>query len=432
MNIIVSPPNSIRGELITPSDKSISHRSAIFNSISKGISNIKNFSDGDDCISTLKILKKLGVKISKLDQDNSGLSLRIEGIGDNLFPNINLELDAGNSGTTMRLMSGILSSKSKGYMLTGDDSLCSRPMERVISPLNLMGANIKSKNGFPPLHFPSNKQIINGIQYSMPISSAQVKSAIILSALNAKNDTTISQPSLSRDHSERMLTSMGAKIKLTKNFINIKPSLLSSIDLEIPGDISSASYWIIAGLIHRNAELTIKNVGVNPSRIGILNVLKRMNANFSLTNNKIIGNEPVADINVSSSNLIGTIIEGNEIPLLIDEIPIICIAASLAQGETLIKDASELRVKESDRLKAISNVLSKLKVKHINNDDGILIFGSKKLSGGIHQTFGDHRIAMAIGVAGLVSEDSITIKNAEVASISYKNFWSHLKTISEQ
>ncbi|MBM31738.1 MAG: 3-phosphoshikimate 1-carboxyvinyltransferase [Chloroflexi bacterium] len=432
MNITVSPPNTIRGELITPSDKSISHRSVIFNSISKGISNISNFSDGDDCISTLEVLKKLGVKITQSNQNNSGLSLRIEGIGENLFPNNNLELNAGNSGTTIRLMSGILASKSNGYTLTGDISLCSRPMERITSPLNLMGANINSTNGFPPLYFSEKKQILKGIQYSMPISSAQVKSAVILAALNAKSDTAITQPSLSRDHSERMLTSMGAKIKLINNLIHVKPSSLSSIDLEIPGDISSASYWIVAGLIHKNAELTIKNVGVNPSRIGILNVLKRMKANFSLTNNKIIGNEPVADINVSSSELIGTTIEGDEIPLLIDEIPIICIAASLAQGQTLIKDANELRVKESDRLESISNVLSKLNVKHINNNDGILIFGSKKLSGGTHKTFGDHRIAMSIGIAGLVSEDSINIKNAEVASISYKDFWSHLKMISEQ
>jgi 3-phosphoshikimate 1-carboxyvinyltransferase len=427
----VSPPNSIKGELIAPSDKSISHRSAIFNAISEGISYIQNYSDGDDCISTLKLLQKLGINITVLDENESGLSLKIEGIGKELFSNTNLELDSGNSGTTMRLMSGVLSSRSQAYVLTGDNSLCSRPMNRVIKPLNLMGASINANNGYPPLNFPSERQIINGIQYSMPISSAQVKSAIILSGLDALGNTTITQPSLSRDHTERMLISMGANIKSRNNIIDIQPSSLSSIDLNIPGDISSASYWIIAALIHKNASLLIKNVGVNPTRIGILNVLKRMNGNFSLINKRIIGNEPVADISVFSSKLKGTIIQGNEIPLLIDEIPIICIAASLAEGETLVKDASELRVKESDRLKSISNVLTKLKVKHSNNEDGILIYGSNKLVGGDHETFGDHRIAMSIGIAGLVAENTVNINGSEVASVSYKNFWSDLNKISE-
>ena len=429
MNQTVYPPNLIQGEIIAPSDKSISHRAVIFNSIAKGRSFIKNFSDGDDCLSTLNILKELGVNI-KLNNNRKGMvDLKVEGVGKDLFPNKNLVLNAGNSGTTIRLMSGVMSSRSQNYTIMGDPSLSSRPMNRVIKPLNLMGASIKSNKGFTPMNFSEIPRKLNGIEYTMPVASAQVKSAIIIAAIHADSKTTLRQPSLSRDHTELMLNSMGAKIVQQYQTIEIYPSEISSIDLEIPGDISSAAYWIVAGLIHKNSEILIKNVGVNPTRTGVLNVLKRMGGEFELINKRVAYNEPVADILVRNSNLKGTIIKGSEIPILIDEIPILCIAASLAKGETVIKDASELRVKESDRLNSISLLLDCLGVKHENYHDGISIKGSKSLKGGIHETFGDHRIAMAIGIAGLVSENEITIVGSEVTSVSYKDFWTHLKEI---
>ena len=431
MNHTVYPPETIKGELVAPSDKSISHRAAIFASVAKGKSLIKNFSDGDDCLSTLNMLRELGVNIQCRKMKTRGFDLELEGIGIDLFENKNLVLNAGNSGTTIRLMSGIISSRSQNYSIIGDESLSTRPMERIIKPLNLMGASIKSNNGFPPLKFPKKPVKLNGIKYFMPVSSAQVKSAIIIAGLNAVGKTLIKQASLSRDHTERMLISMGAKIVSNFHTIEIQPSEISSIDLEIPGDISSAAFWIVAGLIHKNSEILIRNVGINPTRAGILNVLKRMEGRIQVNNKRVIGNEPVADILVRSSKLKATTIKGDEIPLLIDEIPIISIAASLAEGETVIKDASELRVKESDRITSLSKVLAGLGVKHENYQDGISIRGSKNLKGGLQETFGDHRIAMAIGIAGLVAKEEISIMGADVASVSYKDFWKHLKQISD-
>ena len=414
------------GSITIPSDKSISHRSAILNSVSFGESLISNYSNGNDCLSTLNVLSNLGVKID-IENKNEFLNLRIAGKGYEGLVKPKTTLDAGNSGTTTRLMAGILSSLSFETTIAGDNSLNSRPMKRIIEPLSLMGANIISNDNKAPLTFkPSN---LNGINYDMNISSAQVKSCIMLAGLNTKSKTIIKQPSLSRDHTERMLKGMGANIKTNKLDISIEPSKLNSVDLTIPGDISSASFWMVAAMIHPDSNITLKNVGMNPLRTGIIDVLKKMGGKIIIEEEKIEANEPVANINVRSSNLNGIEISGDIIPKLIDEIPIIIIAASIANGITYIKNAEELRYKETDRLLAMSKFLEKSKIEHTLYDDGIKILGNGQFIGGEFDSYDDHRIAMSVAISSIIAKNKTVIKDHEVASISYKNFYKHLEQL---
>ena len=414
------------GSITIPSDKSISHRSAILNSVSFGESLISNYSNGNDCLSTLNVLSNLGVKID-IENKNEFLNLRIAGKGYEGLVKPKTTLDAGNSGTTTRLMAGILSSLSFETTIAGDNSLNSRPMKRIIEPLSLMGANIISNDNKAPLTFkPSN---LNGINYDMNISSAQVKSCIMLAGLNTKSKTIIKQPSLSRDHTERMLEGMGANIKTNKLDILIEPSKLNSVDLTIPGDISSASFWMVAAMIHPDSNITLKNVGMNPLRTGIIDVLKKMGGKIIIEEEKIEANEPVANINVRSSNLNGIEISGDIIPKLIDEIPIIIIAASIANGITYIKNAEELRYKETDRLLAMSKFLEKSKIEHTLYDDGIKILGNGQFIGGEFDSYDDHRIAMSVAISSLIAKNKTVINDHEVASISYKNFYKHLEQL---
>ena len=414
------------GSITIPSDKSISHRSAILNSIAYGKAEINNYSKGEDCLSTLNVLKNLGVDI-KIDNKKDFLNIKIIGNG---FEGLSMPssiLDVGNSGTTTRLISGILSTLNFDTTLSGDDSLNSRPMKRIIDPLLKMGANISSDNYMAPLSFHPSK--LKGIEFKMNISSAQVKSCIMLAALNSSNKTYIQQPSLSRDHTERMLKGMGAKIKTNKNDIFIEPSKLNSIDLTIPGDISSASFWMVGALIHPDSNLLLKNVGLNDLRTGIIDVLKDMGGDIDIENHRIQANEPVGDIRVKSSKLVGTEISGEIIPRLIDEIPIIIVAASLADGPTIIKNAEELRFKETDRLLAMSKFLDKSNIKHQLKEDGMEINGNSDFIGGEFESFDDHRIAMSIAISSIVAKNNTIINNHEVASISYKNFYKHLELL---
>mgnify|MGYP001309790670 FL=1 len=414
------------GSITIPSDKSISHRSAILNSVSFGESLISNYSNGNDCLSTLNVLSNLGVKID-IENKNEFLNLRIAGKGYEGLVKPKTTLDAGNSGTTTRLMAGILSSLSFETTIAGDNSLNSRPMKRIIEPLSLMGANIISNDNKAPLTFkPSN---LNGINYDMNISSAQVKSCIMLAGLNTKSKTIIKQPSLSRDHTERMLEGMGANIKTNKLDILIEPSKLNSVDLTIPGDISSASFWMVAAMIHPDSNITLKNVGMNPLRTGIIDVLKKMGGKIIIEEERIEANEPVANINVRSSNLNGIEISGDIIPKLIDEIPVIIIAASIANGITYIKNAEELRYKETDRLLAMSKFLEKSKIEHTLYDDGIKILGNGQFIGGEFDSYDDHRIAMSVAISSLIAKNKTVINDHEVASISYKNFYKHLEQL---
>ena len=414
------------GSITIPSDKSISHRSAILNSVAFGEAIISNFSNGNDCLSTLNVLSNLGVQID-IENKNEFLNLRITGNGYEGLTKPDSLLDAGNSGTTTRLMSGILSSLSFETTISGDNSLNSRPMKRIIDPLSLMGAEIISNDNKAPLTFkPSN---LNGINYEMNISSAQVKSCIMLAGLNSHSETVIKQPSLSRDHTERMLEGMGANIKTSKLDIIIEPSKLNSVDLTIPGDVSSASFWMVAALIHPNSNITLKNVGMNPLRTGIIDILKKMGGKIIIEDERIEANEPVANIKVMSSDLNGVEISGEIIPKLIDEIPIIIVAASIANGTTYIKNAEELRYKETDRLLAMSKFLEKSKIEHTLYDDGIKIFGNGQFIGGEFDTYDDHRIAMSVAISSIIAKNKTVINDHEVASISYKNFYKHLEQL---
>ncbi len=425
--IKLSQSNQLSGEILVPSDKSISHSAAILNAIAIGTSHISNYSDGDDCESTLNILTYLGVNIKKTISDNQ-LNLTIEGKGLDGLSEPLVTLDAGHSGTTTRLISGILSAVSFKSQLSGDQFLNKRPMKRIIDPLLSMGANIQSDNFTAPLFFSPSK--LNGIDYQMNIASAQVKSCILIAALYASSPTMISQPALSRDHTERMLESMGAKIEINKLDISLSPGPINSVDIQVPGDISSAAFWIVAALIHPLGNLTLKNVCINKTRRGIIDILLKMGANIKLFNNKIIANEPVCDIQVKHSNLNGVLIEGDLIPFLIDEIPIIIVAAALSQGETIIKDASELRVKETDRLLAMSNFLTISGIKHQLYDDGLKIIGASSLLGGSFKSFDDHRIAMSIAISSIVAKNETIIDDHEVASISYKHFWNDFSSVT--
>ena len=414
------------GSITIPSDKSISHRSAILNAVAFGEARISNFSNGNDCLSTLNVLSNLGVNI-EIENKNEFLNLKIIGNGFEGLTKPKTLLDAGNSGTTTRLMSGILASLNFETTITGDKSLNSRPMKRIIDPLSLMGAKIVSNENKAPLTFKPSQ--LDGINFDMNISSAQVKSCIMLAGLNSQSKTTISQPSLSRDHTERMLKGMNAKIKTNELDIFIEPSKLNSVDLTIPGDISSASFWMVAAMIHPDSNITLKNVGMNPLRTGIIDVLKMMGGEITIEDERIEANEPVANINVRSSNLKGVEISGEIIPKLIDEIPIIIIAASIANGTTIIKNAEELRFKETDRLLAMSKFLKKSKIEHSLYDDGIKISGSGEFIGGEFDAYDDHRIAMSVAISSIIAKNKTIINDHEVASISYKNFYRHLREL---
>ena len=427
---IVSP-NQIDGELIVPGDKSISHRAIIFNSLARDDSIISNISMGRDCLSTITCLKSLGVKFSRLEQGQEPLI--VHGVGDAGLTEPENILNAGNSGTTMRLFGGMLVAQHFLSILTGDTSLRSRPMKRLIDPLRLMGAEIYGRDGdsFAPLVIRGKK--IKGIDYTLPIPSAQIKSAILLAGLFASGSTTIKQPQLSRDHTERLLKQMGAKLETDGVNICLTPltSPLAPVDMHVPGDISSAAYWLVAGVIHPNARIKIKHCGINPTRTGIIDVLLAMGANLEIENQYFEGNEPVADICVESSSLRGVKIDGELIPRLVDEIPVLAVAACIAEGSTVIKDAAELRVKESDRIMTTVSELSRLGARIEELPDGMIIHGGKPLMGAEVKSHADHRLAMSLAIAGLVSKGETIIHNARAIEISYPLFWEELEKITK-
>ncbi|MEX0926416.1 MAG: 3-phosphoshikimate 1-carboxyvinyltransferase [Dehalococcoidia bacterium] len=424
MTLSVARPRKIRGEIIAPGDKSVSHRAVMFNAIADGVARITNFSPGADCTSTVSLLRSLGVEIEREPgPDGQGDSLTVTGRGMNGLEEPADILDAGNSGTTTRLMSGILAGRKMLAVLTGDDSLRSRPMGRVVRPLTEMGAVIRGRHNdsLAPLVFAGGQ--LRGIEFTMPVASAQLKSTILLAGLRALDKTRVHQPAASRDHTERMLTAMGADIKSYGLDVEIQPTELSAVDVEVPGDISSAAFWMVAGAAHPDAEIMIRGVGVNPTRSGVIDVLKAMGADLTLEHQREVAGEPVADIFVRSSRLRGTDINGDIIPLLIDEVPVLAVAAAMAEGQTNITDAGELRVKETDRIAATIDWLTGAGIECEGHADGLTIQGSGHVGGGKFNSYDDHRIAMSLGVAGLVSDSPITVLNGEVAGISYPGFW---------
>lgn len=413
--IVTPAKNPLLGVIEIPSDKSISHRAAIFSSLAQGKSKIINFSSGKDCHSTLNVLQNLGVEVDFLS--NKDLILKAP----KSFERPNCILDAGNSGTTIRLMSGILARQNFSCCITGDDSLRKRPMARVIKPLELMGANISSLHNCAPLSFEG--AVLQGIDYKSPIASAQVKSCIMLAGLGACGATTISEPFLSRNHTELMLEYLGADIQTDGSKVTINPSSLEPKTIEIAGDISSAAFFIGAALLIEGSDIILKNVGLNPTRTGVLDVFKRMGASIEILDKRTKSGEKLGDLRIKYSNLTGTTIEGSDIPRLIDEIPLIAVIATQATGKTIIKDAEDLRNKESDRIVAIANELLKMNIEIEQTPDGMIIEGRQKLLGNaIIETYHDHRIAMSMYIAGLLADSPIQINEFEWVDISFPEF----------
>lgn len=415
MNINVEKCKILKGEIEIPSDKSITHRAFMFSALTKGKCKVTNFSKGEDCLSTLKIIEQLGCEIHYINEQELIIDAK------NALKKPLNALNCGNSGTTTRLISGILAGQNFNSRLFGDESLSKRPMKRVIEPLELMGAKFVHNDFKLPIEILGTQ--LNGIDYISPLASAQVKSCILLAGLNAEGVTSFTEPYKSRNHTELMFNYMGADIKEEGNKVSIAKSKLNSVNITVCGDISSAAFFITAALIVPNSEILIKNVGVNETRSGILDVYRAMNANIELLNERIISNEKVADIRVKYSDLKAVEIEGEIIPRLIDEIPIIAIAATQAEGTTVIKNASDLRNKEADRITAVRIELNKLGANVEETDDGLIIHGKTKLKGDVVcECYHDHRIAMSEYTAGLICEQPIQIKDFQWVNISFPEF----------
>ena len=414
----------IKGRLRVPGDKSISHRAVMFGSISKGITRITGFLNGADCISTISIFKKMGIDI-----EINGTSVIVKGNGLHGLKRPDSILDCGNSGTTTRLVSGILSAQNFTSILTGDKSIQKRPMNRIINPLSLMGANIESNVGFAPLTITGSS--LHGIEYNSPVASAQVKSAILLAGLYADSKTTVTEPAKSRDHTELMLRKFGADLTTNKTAVTINPAKeLFACDIDVPSDISSAAFFMAAAILVPGSELILENVGINPTRDGIIRVLKSMGADIEIISSSNTF-EPVADIKVCYSKLHSTTISGELIPTLIDELPLLAAVASMAEGITIIRDAQELKVKESNRIKVMCEELSKLGVKVLETEDGMEIIGTDRLSGNVTiDTHDDHRIAMNFAILNLISDGEIKLNNSKCVEISYPKFFIDLKKVS--
>ncbi len=435
-NPIIHKQRIFKKTIKIPGDKSISHRSIILGSIAKGKTEVTNFLNGEDCICTQKAFESLGVEIETNFHDSENPIVKIQGKGMEFLRAPNNDIYLGNSGTGMRLLTGLFSGLNFKSVLTGDESLSSRPMKRVIDPLSLMGANIESSEGKAPLIIYGSPHL-KGINYKSPVSSAQVKSSLLLAGLNADGVTTIIEPEKSRDHSERMLDYFQSPISYHHGSLEVsirrleKP--LQAQRVKVPGDISSAAFFMVAAAIVEDAEVELLNVGINPTRTGIIDVLTMMNIDFSIHNLREEGKEPIADIIVKSSNIKAGEIRGDIIPRLIDEIPVIAILAAQAKGTTVIKNAEELKVKESNRIATTVSMLKQLGVKVEETDDGMIIEGleGREFPGGdasivVIDSKGDHRIAMSSAIAGLHSAKPVEILKSEFVNTSFPSFFKYL------
>lgn len=417
----VNPSGPLRGVITVPGDKSISHRAVMLGALAKGTTRITGFLMGEDCLSTIDCFRKMGVPVEITDKE-----VIVEGVGLHGLDAPEQTLYTGNSGTTTRLLCGILAGQPFSSTLSGDASIRKRPMGRVMTPLLEMGARISGRDGnYCPLQlYPSE---LHGISYTLPVASAQLKSAILLAGLYAEGQTTIVEPAPSRDHTERMFRALGVEIETNGNVITLDPPEdLHAIDIEVPGDISSAAFFLVAGAIVPGSSLTIRNVGVNPTRTGILDVLRAMGSDITESNFRDHA-EPVCDLTVKHSVLRGVQIGGEIIPRLIDELPVLAVAAAFAQGETVIRDAAELKVKESNRIAAMVAELSKAGVDVTETADGMIIRGGKTPRRAAFETYGDHRIAMSLAVCALACEGPSQILDPEVVAISYPSFFETLQ-----
>lgn len=419
MELVLEKVNKLRGNISVQGDKSISHRSLILGSIAQGETRVYNFLDSLDCLSALECMRALGVEIKRVSNN----SIKIKGKGLYGLEEPKDILDVGNSGTAVRLLAGLLSAQKFYSVLNGDDSVRKRPMKRVVTPLKLMGANIwgREDGELTPLSIKGSR--LNPLCYTLPVASAQVKSALLLAGLYAEGETVITEPLPTRDHTERMLKIMQADIKISPPEIKIRGGReLKGTDIFVPGDISSAAYFIIAASILKDSQVIIKQVGFNPSRTGIIKILNKMGAKIDILNYQVKSNEPRADLKIEYSELKGVKIGKEDVPFLIDELPIIAVLANQAQGETVVSGAKELRVKETDRIKAIVNELRKMGANIKEKEDGFIVKGPSKLHNAVCNSYNDHRIAMSLAVAALLAEGRTIIKNSECIDISFPGF----------
>ena len=421
--MIIQKHGPLRGELAVPGDKSISHRSVMFGTLSEGITEAENFLTGADCLSTISCFRQMGISV-----EQNGTSVIVHGKGLHGLTRPSGIIDAGNSGTTVRLLSGILAGQPFDSMITGDASIQKRPMKRVMTPLSQMGASITSvhENGCAPLQIKGSP--LHGIHYLSPVASAQVKSCVLLAGLYADAPTSVTEPAISRNHSELMLRYFGADIQCEGTTSTVLPDpRLVGQKVNVPGDISSAAYFIAAALLVPGSEVLLKNVGINPTRDGMLRVVRAMGGDVTLVNENTDGAEPCADLLIRSSSLHATTIEGELIPTLIDELPVIAVLAAFAEGTTVIKDAAELKVKESDRIAVMTENLKRMGADVEPTDDGMVIHGGRPLHGATINPYLDHRIAMSFAVAALAADGETKIQDADCVKISYPGFYTDLE-----
>jgi len=421
---LIKSAKALKGTIAVPGDKSISHRALMLSAIGRGKSRITNFLEGEDCISTLNAMRSAGVEI-----DYSKEEIVVQGVGLNGLKEPRDVIDAGNSGTTTRLLTGLFAGQDFFTVITGDNYLRKRPMKRVVDPLSQMGARIWGREGGEKLPLAINGAALKGIDYHSPIASAQVKSSIILAGLRARGITRVYEPSLSRDHTERMLHAMGARCAvLDNNGFEIEGGVeLGSADVTVPGDISSAAFFIVAALIIEGSQIELKNVGINPTRTGIVDILREMGGDIKYEKERDVAGEPVADIIVSSSKLKAVEVGGDVIPRAIDEIPLLAVAAAFAEGRTKVTDAKELRVKECDRISAMTLELKKLGISIEELEDGFVIDGSEQVMGASVAGHGDHRIAMSMAVAGLIATGETLINGSDCVNVSFPGFFDLLE-----
>lgn len=420
----IKKQTNLKGTLTVPGDKSISHRAVMFGSLANGTTRITHFLEGADCLSTISCFRKMGIDI-----DRNGDEILVHGKGLHGLTAPTEILDVGNSGTTTRLISGILAGQTFTSELDGDDSIRTRPMKRIMTPLTSMGADITSRldNGCAPLII--HGRPLHAAHYDSPVASAQVKSCVLLAGMYADGITSVTEPFLSRNHTEIMLNYFGAEITSEGTTASIKPEpVLEGRDIQVPGDISSAAYFIATGLLTPGSEILLKNVGINPTRAGILKVCMDMGADITLLNESTEG-EPTADLLIRTSSLKGTTIEGSIIPTLIDEIPMIAVMAAFAEGTTIIRDAQELKVKESDRIAVMVDNLRRMGADIEGTDDGMIIHGGRPLHGAVIDSHLDHRIAMSFAVAGTICDGTVEILNGECVNISYPEFYHDLYSL---
>lgn len=428
MNLKIVPAVKLRGEVTVPGDKSISHRVAILGALAHGVTEVTGFLEGDDCLSTLRCLESLGVKIERFSDGMEKLKIYGEGLHSLAEPED--LLDAGNSGTTMRMLLGVLAGLKGHAVLTGDASLRKRPMKRVVEPLKQMGALIYGRKGgeFAPLAIEGGS--LRPLNYHSPVASAQVKSAVLLAGLFAKGTTAVTEPFCSRDHTERMLYAFGGKVERRGLTVQVTGSpCLKAQYVRVPGDLSAAAFFLVAASIVPASEVMLRNVGTNPTRTGILEVLKKMGAEIVLSGARTLAGEPVADLFVKNSKLKAITVGGEIIPRVIDELPVVAVAATQAQGETVIRDAAELRVKESDRISAVVQELRRMGAQIRELPDGMVVEGPVRLKGTEVDAHGDHRLAMALAVAGLVAHGETVVHGAESINISFPEFIGSLQNL---